>query len=405
MTTVSTIEPRTWDIPTGNFARFEAKFARLARKAANLGCEVPTFTVVGTYDQPELDEAGLATGRVVTYKQVQVFGQAPTYEGWKMSAVIDRTTPGDLNLVHALDAEIDPAWYTLPERCDHCHVAGRGRKLLVVVDHEDGDRKIVGTTCLKDFLGHVGPENVAAAATWVADLSNLDEEFSDLAPTYEFGYSLPGFMAWVAKAIREEGWVPKSRAGYGVSATADVALMLQDDARNAGPAHPDAWPTDADQANADAAIAWARTLEIGGNDYINNVVAVVGCDVLSKRHVGIAASIIPAWEREMGRLAEREARTKAGAASHHFGAPGERLEVAGTVTMTRYFDSDFGTRALVKIVTDGGDLVTWWASNANKAPVKGDRVVGKATVKKHEVYEGQKSTVITRPAFTIKESA
>ncbi len=148
---------RGYRIPNENLGALDAKFAKLARRAAKLGVEAPTATHLAV-------ETVETRGAIYTYTWVAVTGVAPKFAGWTLTAVIelDREEPDTPNVVHVVTGEADPAWRTLAEQCDHCHVAARGRKQLVVVTHDDGTRKIVGTTCLKDFLGHAAPDAIAS---------------------------------------------------------------------------------------------------------------------------------------------------------------------------------------------------------------------------------------------------
>jgi len=41
------VEPRIFKIPEGNLPAFETRLAKLVRRATKIGCEIPTYTVVG----------------------------------------------------------------------------------------------------------------------------------------------------------------------------------------------------------------------------------------------------------------------------------------------------------------------------------------------------------------------
>lgn len=390
---------RGYRIPNENLGALDAKFAKLARRAAKLGVEAPTATHLAV-------ETVETRGAIYTYTWVAVTGVAPKFAGWTLTAVIelDREEPDTPHVVHVVTGEADPAWRTLAEQCDHCHVAARGRKQLVVVTHDDGTRKIVGTTCLKDFLGHAAPDAIASWAQVVVDADDLTE-FEERGPgTGEQRYDPVTFLAWTIRAIHEHGWVARSNCRFDQTPTADTALRLLQLA--AGLARPDRFeelPDDltvAELAEAAEVLAWAAELATD-NDYLANLQAVAVKSSWRVKHLGFAASAVTAWERDRARAVEADARAAAGAASTFVGRPGERIEVDGTVTFVRFFDGDWGTRALVKIDADG-DALTWWCSNAANAPGIGDTVTGKATVKAHETYQGVKQTVITRATLEAR---
>lgn len=391
---------RGYRIPNENLASLDAKFAKLARRAAKLGVEAPTVTRLAV-------ETVETSGAIFTYTWVAVTGVAPKFAGWTLTAVIelDREEPDTPNVVHVVTGEADPAWRTLSELCDHCHVAARGRKQLVVVTHDDGTRKIVGTTCLKDFLGHAAPDAIASWAQVVVDADDLsDFEEREPGSAREHRYDPVTFLAWTIRAIHEHGWVARSNCRADQSPTADTALhLLHLAAGLARPApgedRPDD-PTAAELAEAAEVLAWASELDTV-NDYLANLQAVAVKSSWRVKHLGLAASAVTAWQREQARAVEAAARARAGSASSFVGRPGERIEVTGTVTFVRFFDSDWGTKALVK-VDAAGDVLTWWCSNASKAPAIGDTVTGRATVKAHETYQGVKQTVITRATLETR---
>lgn len=400
---------KVYEIPETNFVRFQEDLAKLAKRADKLGVVAPSFTIVDTEDREVLRESingGFLrpTGEIRRYYHVTVTGGAPCYAGWTLTAVIelDHEEPDTPNVVDAVGegVEIDPAWRTTGDRCDHCGVDGRGRNKLVVVTHESGERKIVGTTCLRDFLGHTSPERIADWATLLADFdpeNYVDDDAYGSAGGGERRYEPITYLAFVVRSTRENGWTPRSAVRFGDTATADDAADLF--ALAAGWFRPGrnevrpAEPTAAELALATAAHAWGA--EQGGNDYLDNLSAVCQKTSLRRKHIGLAASVVSAYERHLGREAERKAAAEATAASVHVGAVKDRIAIDGTVTFVRFFEGDYGTRALVKIL-DHGNVLVWWCSNAANAPEVGEVVTGKATVKAHEDYQGTAQTVITR---------
>lgn len=92
---------------------------------------------------------------------------------------------------------------------------------------------------------------------------------------------------------------------------------------------------------------------------------------------------------------------KAAASPGHWGEVGVRAELTATVTrVVPLPDNGFGPSLLIKLRTEEGhELVTFttaaWAWEASE----GDVYTGKATVKKHDEFNGTAQTVITRAKF------
>lgn len=393
--------PRTeFRIPSENLPGLKAKIARLAKRAAKLGAEAPTLTV------HPVEEIRQGNGTVKFVYPVTVTGPAPRFAGWALTAVIelDHAEPDAPNVVHALNDEADPAWRTLAERCDHCNVNNRRRNKLVVVTHGNGDRKVIGTTCLRDFLGHQAPATVAGWAEYVEDLDVAEFENEGFGGAHvEERYDAAEYLGWVARSCVESGWIPKSAVPFGGTSTSDDALaqlQLANGLRRPlkGEERPEAL-TEAELARGAAAAAWAASVE-PTNDYLANLNAVALKTSLRTKDLGLAASAISGYAKAQEREIERAAAKEATSTSLHVGSLKERIEFTGTVSGVRFIEGNYGTRAMVKILSEG-NLLVWWCSNAANAPAQGDEVTGKATIKAHETYQGEVQTVITRAKLEV----
>lgn len=136
--------------------------------------------------------------------------------------------------------------------------------------------------------------------------------------------------------------------------------------------------------------------------------AAAGQELLSRRDAwnltpGQTAAAPRAIEREKREAAERAERAAAAAASDFVGEIGERLDVEAMVTFTHRIERDphdrgfGGDKVLVGLVDDAGNILKTFATGgwAWKAS-KGDRVHLRATVRRHETYDGERQTVLTR---------
>lgn len=413
-------EQRTYRIRASVLPVFQSKMLKLHRRADRIGVPSPRYEIVGTVEEHERGEVAPdvwePTGRVYEVHLVHVFGVAPTYDGWHPVAVIDRDleNQGQPNVVHVLDSvESDPAWRTVGDICDHCaaqdgHHVKRGRKKLVVVEHENGERKIVGLTCVADFLGGTSPQQIAG---WIEALFGLD----DLASVFEgdeFGsgdggeyrYDPEAFLAAVVIEIEEHGWLSRGRArDGGGDATADRAEE-RFSWRSTDHTEPPARPTKAHIVHATEALEWALDIPIDvSNDYLANVRAVAGKSGWRARDLGIGASIVYAYDREQDRARERKVEAETAQESKHLGAVGERIEITGTVTSSVFHSDDTHVRGggytIVRLITEDGARLVWFASGL--APDEDAKVTGKATVKAHSSYKGVNETKVTRFAWAL----
>lgn len=168
--------------------------------------------------------------------------------------------------------------------------------------------------------------------------------------------------------------------------------------------------TESDRAQADSALEFLRDHFAAMDqeqmtDYIYNLSVAVRQSSVTSRLAGIVASALPYYLREIGKLEEQKLR--AATPSTHMGSVGDRIDFSATLVSVFPHESDFGTTFITKMVTDAGQVLTWFASNdcttenAQEAAERGllcrgvmSKVTGK--VKKHDLYKGEKQTLVTR---------
>jgi len=375
--------PETFVVSPAGLADLTTRFARLARRAERLGVPAPSFTVVETFDIPEMvpalsyeiDGAMEPSGRLLTRHALTVQGDAPKYDGWSMLAVIDRDLdkPNTPNVVHLVgDTQLLPAWREVGDVCDHCNppTIARGRKLLVVVEHDNGERKVVVTTCLHDFLGGTSP---AAIAAWIATLSTLRDLFlgaddDDERDEYRGGrieerFDPEMFLAHVARSIDDHGWTSRGAANEYHIATVDRVLNEITD-RKVRPAQ----PSDANVQLALDALAWAQEVDPGTNDYLLNMSAVAAKQGWRGRDLGLGGSIISAYQRELGYRAERAAQV----AEQTAPCPNGKVTITGTVVKFSEVEGfRGGTVTKMTVLADEGYKV-WGTVPRSLDPVWGD---------------------------------
>ena len=100
-------------------------------------------------------------------------------------------------------------------------------------------------------------------------------------------------------------------------------------------------------------------------------------------------------ERKAARIAERQAEA---AASNFVGEEKKRQVWTLTLTGKTGFESDFGYVYVYFFKDDAGNIVIYKGSKFFEIE-KGDKVTGKATVKMHNIRDGVKQTLISRPDF------
>ena len=340
----------------------------------------------------------------VPYVKVTLTGEAPKLTGWTLIAQLERIEDAGM-VLNVIDGQtVEESWRTAESFCDHCKSK---RKRLATYLFRDQTGKVVqiGSDCLKDFQGH----DISKVLSFVFEAFGCLEDLEDWGGGGQSNvWWAEDYLAWVSKAIREGGWLSRKLAKEtGKTATADVAIMLEAEFARPRSSKRDEKvepPTEQDKTKAQACLKWVRESmapKLQKNDYEHNLTLVLSRDVVNVKHLGIAASALPSWERELGRQIEREKKFQDEKKSVFQGEIGKR-QVFTTLTLVfdRVFEGDqYGPRTLLKFKDAIGNIFIWWASGERADFQKGEVYDLVATVKKHEEYNGVKQTVINRGAI------
>lgn len=403
-----------YQIPAENIHSVRATIEKLQKRAARL---TKKFSLVNStaisieVGEPWVRETrrDLVSEPVRTvYYPVTVTGASPQIAGWDFVAVLEHTVAGNL-LKQVPGTELPEATLTTyrnaPSVCDHCSTRRR-RAETFLVRSAAGELKQIGRNCLADYLGHEDPESVVEAAQFLADCGAFfgDEEGWGAGGSCDV-QAIEDFLPWVAMAIRECGWTPKTKAQpeIGKFSTVAVANSLSGEAREATrrrlePKNPSA----ADCALAKAAIAWCRE-ELANkpskSDYEHNLTVICSIDVLRFKNEGIAASLIPTYQRATAQKIERTQRP----VSEHVGEVGKRLTFSATLERVFSFDTDYGAIHIHKFRTAEGAILVWKTGSAMLD--QGTLYTVKGTIKAHDEYKGEKQTTLSRCAVAPVECA
>lgn len=405
--------PKEYKIPVENWYELTMKIEKLNKRAAKLGCDPIVVSILRTEDVEIFKGehgAGRPTGEFRRYNIATVEGKAPVLNGWKFIATLQHVTVTEesdtkkMTLVRTVPGETVPKEYQAAENwCDQCKT-DRYRTDTFIVRHENGEVKQVGRQCLKDFLGHKDPEKLADWATYLASLGSMMEEAEE-DRGYGGGRRLIGLQAYlnfVAEAIQQKGWVSRkkvneirSKDGGVAEATADLAqfwmspppkVPLQDHVR----------PSDKAKELAVKALDWAReTLpqKIDPSDYEHNLRVVSSLEIIEHNMLGLAASIIPYYQRATEQQVNHDN-------SVWFGERGKREDFTLTVEkVIPYEKQGYGYGGITityihKMRDPNGNAAVWFSSN--KKLEEGKTYQVKATVKDFKEYKGHKETALTR---------
>ncbi len=396
-------EVKVYKIPSDNLGTLEAKFKKLGKRARKLGLPEPTYTEVGepTRMQRKDDITGLVTRTWLVHHIVVNPGCSEVkVQGWTLIATIPHTEEG--NIIRKVGtAEIPVQYRTVTNLCEHCNTS-RNRKDTYILQHEGGEYKQVGRNCLADFFGH-DALMYAERAQYLTDLDALGESMEDEmgfggggGPSYD---PLEVYLGFVAECIKLDGWMSRGKAkelDMAGCATCEVALKhMHPRLAPSGYKFLFRAPTDESVQVGNDAIEWASNIE-GEEipDYLHNIRTIARRMVFEGRDMGMAASIVAAYQRHLATLRWKELQAKRAEIAQHVGNVGDRIRVKLMVEKVVQCNGQFGVSHLHIMSDNDGNVFIWFSSAG--AYETGAEVILKGTIKKHDVRDGVKQNVLTR---------
>lgn len=361
----------TYTIPASRVAKAKDLVSKANKRAEKAG-------IGGRYELSIGDARVVQDrGRNVTVHDVTLTGSPLKYDDWTFAARVD-VHPGGETIVSAAPGMIVEDQDEIDgHNCDHCSTNRRRLTSFIVRNDVTGDTKQVGSACMKSFLGF-------APAIWFLEFADKLVSFSD-GP-----YDVTDFV------IR-----PKAVIAYALEASNDGLAFKRaaEDGSTAGVVRGmihDGVSVDHREADADEVIETINDLVIRG-DYGFKLTTLVNAEWVDHTAIGILASAVKVWRDEKSKeLAEAEINE-----SYLPGAPKERIrDIPVTITGTREFPGDYGTKTLVKMRDDENRIVVWWASKSvGELRIKDAMTIKAATVKAHGSYDGHFQTELTRVQF------
>jgi len=397
----------TYKVPVSNLEALAERFKAIAKRAKRLGVTAPSFSLGATETKRWRDETGRK--RETVYQEVTIFGETPVVPGgWTFLATLQHEAAGTIiHTIPGLATEGELARYRdSGPNCEHCNY-DRRRKDTFIVRDPSGSLKKVGRTCLQDFTGGHDPHKAARLAELLGAAFSFGEFIEgDLGGRGARTMSVADLIAWSLAVSAEDGFLTRGKArNQGGIATADIAWNCAWNGipkdRYGKPIYQA--PSDADWAEAERLADKADTLltDKGDDrgDYEHNLFVALAAGYAEERTIGLLASVIPFVQRAEARAAEL---ALASVSSDHIGEAGQRLDATVTVTAAFLRDGMFGAQTLVKLATEDGARLTWWASGVAAAPGGGSLKAGTTkfhatfTVKKHGEFRGVKETTVNR---------
>lgn len=378
---------RYWNLSPASFAATREKIDKLNARAVKKGF---TGRLELIYEKTAV-ERDTAIGKVteIVYK-TRIAGQPPSYNGWTLIASVDFIATGAIVNTAPGVTKVDRSLIE-PGKCDHCkHNRQRVKAYLVL--NEQGEQLQVGSTCLKDFIGW------STFPSYVSSSQAADDVDGFLSGGYwPRTWSTEAVLMAAWATIKLDGYV---RAGdWEATPTKRVVESILDPAPKEARQIRERYGAMTEESRDVAQKTRAFILSddfAGDSEYVLNMKTALSSDSVEPRHFGLVVSAPQAWARHQEQTLIRE-REKSEHVNEFIGNVKERITVKIKVKSVRYLQSAYGSTTLYTMVSNTGHMFKWFASDdklGDQPTTEFQAITG--TVKKHEEFNGIKSTVLTR---------
>jgi len=347
----------------------------------------------GWYDIDSISDQFEDTGVRREFINVEIEGEAPKYNGWTFVATLSPipTDDGIFNQIRSIPGNtitIPNDYKTRVGDCDHCGY-NRRRNETFVVAHENGDIKMVGSSCIKDFLGHSNPHNIGAFFELLFSFDSFIGSDGDYygGDSIAREYSLLKFLEVAAAIIDKYGWLAKSKAKPDEVSTACRLSQYFLGVKNTDNSSKIV-VTDENKILASSTLNWLKSLNDSENDYLYNLFLIGKCQHITVKSFGLAASAISAYLR-----ANAPKPINRGINSKYIGNIKDKIDIEVDVTSIRCVLGSFGLTNIHTMYDDNDNCYIWFCTGK---PLEFGRQRIKGTIKAHSEYNGIKQTTLNR---------
>jgi hypothetical protein len=381
-------------------------------KAKKLGLPEVKAELVGTelVEFSYKDDEGNKVPYFIEFSEYTITGEIPRVGGWAIHSKVEHSEVPGQNFVYTnAGFESVASLRTTEFICQHCDKI-RGRASVYLLQNlESGEQKLVGKSCLKDFL----PEtNILEVLAYLENLHKLsdgaglcDEDGDPIdngnAPRSAWVYPVWDLIAESLIVIRKWGFTSKKKAQEQFeSGESDVPPEVAATATLLGNTNPKARKelySDeevseiAKSGKVEACLEWIKEQDAKSDFFYNLQLAVKQTAAPTKLYAFVAAGV----SLFLRATEEKVAKQNTNKLNEFVGTVGERRVFADVKIVREYVsEGTFGSTFITTLEMVDGQCLVWFASK--RVGEVGEQLSVKATIKEHKLYNDLKQTVITR---------
>jgi hypothetical protein len=390
---------------------FQKKIETFNRKAAKLQLPAISYRQVDSFIKTITPVVGQdEEGRVIQGEPFDIVmfnyeleGALPRINGWAFHSRVEPTDEEGVNLVYAAPGfEAVERLRSTPMICEHCN-RNRKRSLVYLLQNaETGEQKIVGKSCLKDFLPDAGIENLLAYLEYLKKVEEFEEDEDYERMRFNAVYDTERAIAEALVLIKRNGYVSKKLSAEKPDLIPTAVFMGRKDQKEANKLYTAEeiraqFSNDELEALAGCevrnVIDYVNSQNPDRSDFIYNLQTIMVQKACPSRMFPFVAAGVQMYLKSLENKAKKEAKS-----NEHLGQIGVRSDFMGlTVVRVTPVEGAYNMTYITGFEDEQGNSIVWFASK--RIAEVGKTVNLKATVKKHDEYKGRNQTIITRGAL------
>lgn len=372
------METRIINIPNEAIESFKNRVEKVNKKANKIGSEpILINSISKPFQQKYHQENKTFVRNIVTIEYVQ---PDIRIKGYSLVGMISRDPTGafqinDYNMNNFKDYE-NPDF----TRCDHCNTK-RQRNSIVILKDKNQQELVVGKTCLKDFMGVV-------PSTYYKFVDEIHELYDDESyPNNGFSPAYPvlNTLAHTFDIASRNGFVKASDDIDNVPTYLLVkeALLAGKSASNEG------------IAKAKKGINIIKEMDEKDiyNDYMFNIHQILKNEHVMAKKLAMAVSSYIAIKKILDKREEEKGNKKA---NIYVGQVGESISLNVKIDMIKIVPGYMGGESRLYLMTEkeSGNALKVFTTAKKFQPKEGDEIAIEAKVKEHEIFKGNRTTVL-----------
>lgn len=337
-------------------------------------------------------------------------------EGNKFQAVVVREEKGLIVKTNANDTSELNGWRPESLACDHCGKDTNRQKTYIIID-KNGERKQIGSTCVKYYLG-VKPKGLWALEWELEDKKDSEDLGSITREDYKIPVDLTLAVALITTNNGKE--YISTQSSYDKTSISTKEQVISKMFPSRVISEKEIMESRSLISEAEKLVGTPEFKKIketimstkGDSDYIANVKTLLENDGVSYSNAGILVSAVRLYYNSIEKDKEKAKQESITYTPGHFGkvnekiAKGTKFKVIKNGNYTKrafgYYDEDRNC-SLMTMQDETGKKITWFANDKLDIAEGSEITVSSGMVKSHGEYNGVDQTIINRVRL-IKEA-